>query len=91
MRKAMINTNKKRNLDEVSLIRPILIVLLVLYHAFAHGVVLGNHLKGLKIIRYIGGLVSLHIALCFQHFVLSPAMYGHFKENLWEKKKISKN
>lgn len=31
----MINTNKKRNLDEVSLIRPILIVLLVLYHAFA--------------------------------------------------------
>lgn len=27
--------NNKKNLDEVSLIRPILIVLLVLYHAFA--------------------------------------------------------
>lgn len=70
------SANNKRNLDEVSFIRPILIVLLVFVHCFTvfNGGCL--HLKAIRIVLAICGSLELATVLCWRHSFLSLGMFG---------------
>lgn len=70
------SANNKRNLDEVSFIRPILIVLLVFVHCFT--VFNGGWppFEGYKIVLAICGSLELATVLCWRHSFLSLGMFG---------------
>lgn len=67
------SANNKRNLDEVSFIRPILIVLLVFVHCFT---VFNGGWPPIKIVLAICGSLELATALCWRHSFLSLGMFG---------------
>ena len=66
------SANNKRNLDEVSFIRPILIVYIVLQCSM----VAGLHLKAIRIVLAICGSLELATVLCWRHSFLSLGMFG---------------
>lgn len=70
------SANNKRNLDEVSFIRPILIVLLVFVHVLQCSMVAGLHLKAIRIVLAICGSLELATVLCWRHSFLSLGMFG---------------